>query len=175
MKSIKTFSIAIVFIFLANIANSQNLDGWFKAGSKPDAYEIGLSDEKYNEKPVYYIKSIETVSGKFGTIMTNILPDKYSGKRVRLSGYIKTKDSDNYAGMWMRVDGNDPNKSLAFDNMYNRPIKGTNDWQKYEIVLDVDTSSVNIAYGVLINGSGQVWLSELSFEVVGTDVPVTNN
>ena len=36
-----------------------------------------------------------------------------------------------WAGLWMRVDkGKD---MVAFDNMQDRPIKGTTDWQRYYI------------------------------------------
>lgn len=76
--------------------------------------------------------------------------------------------------MWMRVDGSDPNNPLAFDNMYKRNLKGTNDWIRYEIVLDVSDKAEWIVYGALMNGTGQIWISDFSFEVVGNDVPTTN-
>ena len=48
------------------------------------------------------------------------------GKRVRLSGYIKTRDvSQGFAGLWLRVDG--PSGPLAFDNMQDRGVTGTTD------------------------------------------------
>jgi hypothetical protein len=151
------------------------VDGWFKAGSKPYLYEIGKDENiKHNEQPSYYLKSISEVTDGFGTIMNQSKPDEYLGKRVKMSGFIKAENIVGWAGMWMRVDGPDPEKSLQFDNMHNRPLKGTKDWTKYEIVLDVPENSTGIAYGVLINGSGQVWLGSFSFEVVGDDVPSTN-
>jgi AraC family transcriptional regulator len=33
---------------------------------------------------------------------------------------------------------------VAFDNMQDRPIKGTTDWQRYEVVLDV--RRIRLAY-----------------------------
>jgi hypothetical protein len=74
--------------------------------------------------------------------------------------------------MWFRVDG-EKQKSLSFDNMQDRAIKGTNEWKKYEIVLDVPKNSVRIAYGVLVSGEGTVWMDDLNFEVVSKDVPLT--
>lgn len=151
------------------------VDGWFKAGSKPYLYEIGKDENiKHNEQPSYYLKSISEVTDGFGTIMKYIEPGEYISKRVRMTGKIKSDNINNHAGMWMRVDGPDPNKSLQFDNMSDRPIKGTNDWTKYEIVLDVPENSAKIFYGVLISGAGQVWLGDFTFEVVGNDVPSTN-
>ena len=63
---------------------------------------------------------------------------------------------------------------LAFDNMQDRPIKGTTDWQNYAVVLDVPEGATGIFFGVLVNGSGSVWMSNLKIEPVGTDVPTTS-
>jgi hypothetical protein len=174
-KTIILFSILLLSVNYNSISQGKKIDGWFKAGSKPDSYVIG-KDEKltYNNLPSYYLKSDSVVGDGFGTIMKGIPPDEYLGKRIKLTGYIKTENIEDWAGMWMRIDSKIPNKMLGFDNMNNRPIKGTNDWTKYEIVLDVPDSSMDIAYGVLINGTGTVSFPELALEVVGTDVPTTN-
>lgn len=73
----------------------------------------------------------------------------------------------------MRVDG--PHTSfLAFDNMANRAIRGDNDWSRYEIVLDVPTVPLQIAYGAILGGQGRVWVDDLTLEVVGADVATTD-
>jgi hypothetical protein len=98
--------------------------------------------------------------------------DDFRGQRVRMSGYVRSKDVADWAGLWMRVDGA-KNEALAFDNMEKRPIKGTADWVRCEIVLDVPGSAQNIAFGLLLTGKGRVWMDDLKFEVVGKDVPTT--
>ena len=57
--------------------------------------------------------------------------------------------------------------------MMDRPIKGTTTWQNYEVVLDVPQDATGIAFGILLNKSGWVWLNGVKFESVGLDVPVT--
>ncbi len=161
------------FIFSQVKSNDGN-GGWLLAGSKPKYYEIGPAMKQYNSKDVYYLKSVENVESGFGTILKQMDPKDLLGKRVRLTGNIKCENVMNYAGMWMRVDGNTPGVMLGFDNMGNRPITGTTDWQKYEIVLDVPDSSVNIGYGVLMDGNGSLWISDLVFDIVGDDVASTN-
>jgi hypothetical protein len=99
---------------------------------------------------------------------------QYLGKRVRLTGYLKSKDVKSWAGLWLRVDQAGSKKPLAFDNMSNRAVKGTTDWKKYEIVLDVPAQASNIAYGALLHATGQIWFDNLSFEVVDTSVPTTD-
>lgn len=57
--------------------------------------------------------------------------------------------------------------------MMNRPIKGTNEWNHFSIVLDIPVKSEVIAFGLLLNGPGHVWMDKLSFEMVDESVPVT--
>ena len=73
----------------------------------------------------------------------------------------------------MRIDGENY-MQMGFDNMRNRPIKGTSDWKKYEIVLDIPPDSKSINYGVLLNGDGKVWFDDFKLEEVDDNVPVTN-
>ena len=72
----------------------------------------------------------------FGTLMQQCGAKPYGGKRLRLTGYARSKDVEGWAGLWLRADGLEKT-GLAFDNMMKRPIKGSTDWTKYAIVLDV--------------------------------------
>ena len=152
---------------------------WFKAGSEPDAYEMGIDKGAGpNGGNAATIKSIKTKIKGFGCLMQNSQPDKYLGKRVRMSAYVKTKDVVDYASLWFRVDQWGSDIPLSFDNMrdgkIDRSIKGTNDWAKYEIVLDVPEKASNIAYGAFVNGTGQIWFTNIKFEIVDKSVSSTN-
>ncbi len=73
----------------------------------------------------------------------------------------------------MRVGGAD-DKMLAFDNMRDRPITGTNDWTRHAIVLDVAEDAETIVFGILLALNGQVWMADVHLDVVGTDIPTTD-
>ena len=104
-------------------------------------------------------------------LMQSVRAERYIGKKVRLSGLVKSQEVVSWAGLWMRVDkGKD---MVVFDNMQDRPIKGTTDWQRYDMVLDVPPDSTGISFGILLDGAGKVWLSGTKFDVVGADVPST--
>lgn len=177
MKKFQLISVtAVSFLTIASIFAFKPMDdikGWFLSGSSPESYEIGLVKDVERNSNVGYLKSKKAVEG-FGTIMQSFNPTSYLGKRVRLSGYIKSKDVTSWAGMWFRIDGPDKGIPLAFDNMQERQIKGTNEWKKYEIVLDAPENSLGFAFGVLQAGPGQVWLDDLNFEIVDKSVPLTN-
>ena len=81
----------------------------------------------------------------------------YSGKKLTLKGYIKTENVSDFAGLWMRVDGN--SGVLSFDNMQGQGLKGTNDWKEYTISIDFDEEEAKTVYvGALLVGKGKIWL-----------------
>jgi len=153
--------------------------GWLRMGDHPEDYEMRMDPGAGRTG-----KASATIKGKgpspagFGTLMQSIEAGEYKGKRLRLSGWVKAAGIGEWAGLWMRVDGpTSPGSSfpamLAFDNMQNRPIKGTSAWKRHEIVLDVAPEATFISFGILLRGAGQAWIDDLSLDVVGKDVPVT--
>jgi hypothetical protein len=125
--------------------------------------------------PSAYVKSLEPSVDGFGGMMQTTSADDFVGKRVRLSGWIKTEDANAGGGhLWLRVDGQTRGEMLQFDNMDNRPAKGTSDWQEASVVLDVPEGASALAYGFFVAGSGTMWVSGQKIEQVGSEVPSTN-
>jgi hypothetical protein len=152
--------------------------GWFWSGDpQASGYDVGFDHAvAYTGQSSGYIQSTIPKPAGFATLMQIFRADEYRGKLLRLSAYVKADRVDGWAGLWMRVDG-PGDITLAFDNMQSRSIQGTSDWTRYETVLDVPEDSVNIAFGILMQGNGVVWLDDVQFDVVGrsmaTAVPVT--
>jgi len=158
--------------------------GWELAGNDPSSYSIAKDRAVTRAgSPSGRLMSTRESRG-FGTMMQCIDPADYAGKRVRFSGYIKAEEVTSWAGLWMRVDGPTPPNPdapvalpktipLGFDNMQDRPIRGTRDWTRYDVVLDVARDATNICLGILLDGEGKVWLNGVTFEVVGTDISTT--
>ena len=99
--------------------------------------------------------------------------DKWRGKRVRFSAYLKSHQIGEWAGLWMRVD-TDTRQSYAFDDSEDRSLTGTTDWTLFEVVLDVPENAAVIFLGAHMFGRGQVWMDDCAFEEVGDDVPATD-
>jgi hypothetical protein len=152
--------------------------GWFMEGSKPKSYDMGIDKGAGKDgKNAATIKSIDSSIDGFGTLMQDCLPGKYRGKRIQMTGWLKSKDVSEWAGLWLRIDTKISVKAATFDNTHDgkndRSLKGTTDWKKYVIVLDVPDSASNIAYGFLLVGTGQVWADNISFEIVSSDIQTT--
>jgi hypothetical protein len=149
-------------------------EGWYRWGSELTSFEMLLDSGSGQEgMNTLTIRSTEEKVDGFGTLMQSFLPNDYLGKRIKLTGYMKSKDIKGWAGFWMRVDQASSKKSLAFDNMQDRPVKGTTDWKIYEIVLEVPPNASGIAFGALLKGTGQIWFERLEVEVAGRSDQLT--
>lgn len=66
----------------------------------------------------------------------------------------------------MRID-----PKIAFDNMQDRGIKGTTDWQKAEITLSLNPEATDqILIGAMLSGSGKMWIDNFKVTIDGTDI-----
>ena len=163
----------LLAISLASAASADAPTGWAIAGNNPAAYDFGTDSSVVasGSRRSAYIKAKASAVSGFGVLMQTIAADNYQGSRLRLSALLRTGNA-NRAQMWMRVDGAD-RKVLAFDNMDARPVSGTTDWQRYEIVLDVPKDSVDIAFGFFLMGGGSVWADQFQMDQVGDSIPTT--
>lgn len=168
----KTLLKILSFFFLCFILSGFISDdiipkGWFKAGNNPKAYKVGIDSKIFQHAAKSaFIESIEKQPTGFCTVMQTIMDQTYSNKRVKMTGYIKNEGKADTALMWVRIDDLDKKVMGDFDNMNNRPITGTMDWKKYEIIFDVPASKCTINYGLVLVGSGKAWIDNVSFEIV---------
>jgi hypothetical protein len=166
--------VTMLLVVLVALFSFEVPKGWYKAGSNPDRYEIGIDKGAgLDGTNAATIRSEGTRVRGFGTLVQNLVPGNFAGKRLKMSGLIKTADVNGWGGFWLRIDGQNVNDPFVFDNMSNRKIKGTTDWVKCEIIVDVPKKATNIAYGALLSGDGQLWFDDLTFEVVDNSVATT--
>ena len=146
---------------------------WTYWQHEPAKYEMNFEkNPESKDQNIFTIKSVQTKIKDFGSLGKSVKSDLYKDKMVKMSGYMKTENVSSWAGLWMRVDFYEA-RVLAFDNMQQRPIKGTTDWTKYEIVLFVPKDATSFTYGALLDGTGQIWFKDLKLEVVENTVPET--
>jgi hypothetical protein len=170
------FQLAVVVaMFLGpgrDLSFAQHPYDWHKAGNNTRDYEVGEDQQTHpgtaRWASALYVKSITSSPAGFGTLIQTIDADDYLGERLRMTAYVKTENvRGDGVGMWMRIDGKDrSSKGMSFYNMCDKPITGTTDWKKYEIILDVPKKSEGIFYGLMLHGTGQAWLQDVKFEIV---------
>ena len=158
---------AIVLFTAVTFLSFDLPEGWVQRGTDPDSYEMRIDKGTgQHGKNSATIKSVEDNIDGFGTLLQSCSPEKYLGKKIKMTGYLKTDSVKGWTGLWLRVDGADSHP-LTFDNMHDREISGTTGWTKYEIILDVPANASNMVYGALLAGSGQIWFDNITFEEAG--------
>ena len=177
-KSILTFLISLIAItsycqtkeqssklnFDFENVEKRNPTGWNDFGSS--SYIVALDSN--HVKSGKYSASIEFKEGKPDyKVWVFVIPDSYSGKKMTLTGYIKTVNvTGGYAGLLMNID-----PSTAFDNMKRNRVKGTTDWKKYKITLDINPEKTQeIIVGGLLFGKGKMWLDDLQVSIDGKNI-----
>lgn len=164
-------AVALTFLVIPPVAASEIPKGWWTAPTKE--YAIGVDPKASpGDKPAAFIESTVPEPKAFIALNQTFSAQDYAGKRISLSGNLRTRDVRKWAGFWVRAD--DANgKFLAFDNMQNRGASGTTDWKPAEVVLDIPKNAQTIYMGLILDGSGKVWMSNLKFEIVDVSTPVT--
>lgn len=107
----------------------------------------------------------------FSSLMQQVAGTDYAGKRVRLSAELRADQLAAWGGLWMRVDSGQ--HVAAFDNMYERPLRGSFGWQRAEVVLDVPADATALSFGFLLNGPGQLQATHFQLDIVAQDVATT--
>jgi hypothetical protein len=99
---------------------------------------------------------------------------QFRGKRVRFSASIKSNDLSNWGGLILYTY-DDAGRIYAVDDTVGRGITHTTDWKKMEIVSDISEKATDIGLGLHLKGSGSLWLDDARLEIVGQDVPTTDD
>lgn len=158
---------------------------WMLTGDDVADYAISVDTAiKHSGRASGLLRSTAPHPAGFGTIDQWLGAAPYRGKRLRMRAFVKAEEVTGWSGLWMRVDapsaqphadqaGAPRHPSTAFDNMEDRPIKGTRDWARYDVVLDVAPDAGAIAFGLLLSGPGKVWIDDVTFDVVDSRVPTT--
>ena len=140
---------------------------WAMTGTRIEAYEIRC-DAIFTDCEIPILRTRSFSSEPFGmgsiTHTESALP--WRNQRLEVSAELKAGGIDGWAGVWMRID--DANgKVLAFDNMQNRPVRGTTAFSWYSVVLDVPADAARVTFGVFLHGPGAVFVRELNFQSIG--------
>ncbi|HEY9760274.1 MAG TPA: hypothetical protein V6C97_34270 [Oculatellaceae cyanobacterium] len=134
---------------------------WKLDQTVPDQFESGSVS---GQPQVWYVRSRVFPATGFGNLAQTVDPQPFLGKRVKFTASVRTEDIIK-AQLWMRLDDKTAGVMSA-DNMINRPIVGTTDWNRYECVLDVPRSTVLISCGLIITKGGSAWIKDAFLEEV---------
>jgi RNA polymerase sigma factor (sigma-70 family) len=96
------------------------------------------------------------------------------GKHVRITAWLKTKDVQGWASAFVIILGID-GRHMQYDDMSDRPIRGTADWQQIEIVTDLPDEPCIIYFGPDLYGPGELWADDFQITLAETGTPITDD
>jgi C-terminal processing protease CtpA/Prc len=105
---------------------------------------------------------------------TMSIPVDFKGDTLELRGWLKYENVTGFVGLWQRQDARSGGRSVQFDNMAERQLKGTADWTEYRSKLPISPQARTLVFGALLVGQGRMWVDDLRLFVDGrplADVP----
>jgi len=152
-----------------------SVSGFIFSGDKPEFlpaskdsgnnYQVGVDPTvSYTGEPSRFIKATDSESGISSVHVRTIDGEKYRGKKLLLTGYIKPQDVKRRADLWVQFKGSMNNYRM--NGLFAPPVHGTTDWILYEVTLHVPGDNERIDLGFLLDGTGQVWLDGMEFQMI---------
>lgn len=151
-----------------NITGVENsLSSWSISNGLTQYHISKCSEGVHNGQSACVIESA-VPTDSFNGIVQSFIADNYRGKRVRFNAYLKSENIEGSGAIWMRADSD--SGIISFDNLStghtDRSVKGSSEWKKYEIVLDIPLSSQSIYIGAYLSGKGKLWIDDMSLAMV---------
>jgi hypothetical protein len=137
-------------------------EGWFShqhAGEVSYKFALDTADPHGGTRSL----RIDNIGAEpYGAIAQRIDAQPYRGKTLRLSGWLRTRDTANASLSLMVLANGVP---LANNFMSDAPVKGTTAWNRYTITLPVAANAEYIEIGAMMQGKGTLWLDDVELSV----------
>jgi len=168
MKNTILFIAGLLFIKV-NLIAQISPKGWSKSGTGAGSYimKIKANEGLNNSNALVLEASKENILGS-GAVIQTINASNYTGKRIKLSAFIKTENvkefaclilcsQNNLADFWENTSVYEDKKTF---------LKGNHNFKKIECYLNVNYNFGNLVLGAMIKGEGKIWLDNFKIEIL---------
>jgi C-terminal processing protease CtpA/Prc len=90
------------------------------------------------------------------------------GDTITVKAWMKLKNVRGAIGLLLRIDKR-KDEMLAFDNMMQKEISGSRDWEEYSVSLPLPEEARTIHIGAILQGKGKLWADNFSLWIDGKD------
>jgi hypothetical protein len=167
----------------ANMRFEQHLLHW-KMVAPRTTHKSGVVTSGPQGRSSAFLQSTEASAQVMATLRQTIKADDYRGKQLRFSGEMKVEQVEQQAGLYIRTNvfhwkriqeefGDEQQVDLSLNTNRReerlRPqnmVQGTHDWMRYEVAVPVAEDALFIRFGVVLYGTGQIWLANARLEVI---------
>lgn len=138
---------------------------WMLGGRNPGNYILYNDfDVKYSNEISKNLYSLENHEG-YGTAFHFLDKNLYLGERVKFSGMVMIKLVEEYTGLWIRAEQEGKDLWEVY-RIHSIPLNVRNQWKEYCVILDVPQNIETLSVGVSLKGTGHIWFSSMSVEIV---------
>jgi hypothetical protein len=142
-----------------NMRFEQQLHHWKTMGPRT-THESGVMTSGLQGISSAFLRSTVADASVFATLRQTIKAGDYRGKQLRFSGDVKVEHVEQQAGLYIRT--NKQGERLRPENV----VQGTHDWMRYETTIPVAEDALFIRFGLVLYGTGQIWLANAQLEVI---------
>lgn len=149
--------------------------GWSLFSYSPDASSALDSLEKRSGVNSFLLTTADSAQFSMAYWME---PWFLRGKKLQLTGYVKTKDFRGGIEIAIESYGNlGVFTTLDTAKVILKNLQEKQGWQKFELLTQVDKSAASTYVILTTNGIGKIWFDDLELKANGkiiTDLPVAN-
>lgn len=145
-----------------NMRFEQHLHQWSMMAPRT-THEDGVVRSSREGQASAFLRSTKASAQVMATLRQTIKADDYRGKLLRFSGEVKVEQVEQQAGLYLRT--NKQAERLRAENV----VQGTHDWTRYEATTPVSEDALFIRFGLVLSGTGQIWLANARLEVIEQD------
>lgn len=166
------FTISFGQIFNADFEKSKDTIPFLPKNwnaNQVEGFDFKLDNEtKVSGEKSICLKSLTSkTTNQFLSFSQIVSFEKNQSIRIAISAFIKTKDLNGNAGLWCQIwDIN--NEQIGFANLEQQGtiISGNNEWKKYSLILNINSSCKKLLLGGYIQGNGTVWYDDFSINEI---------
>ncbi len=99
------------------------------------------------------------------------------GKHICVTGWLKCSNVQKWASAFLLIPTREFNSKgwSRVDNMSDRPMLGTTDWQPVKFVTDVPAQPCAIYFGPDLYGPGELWGDDFQIRLADPGNPITDD
>ncbi len=154
-------------------AEGDHPTGWVMLGGARGHYQAVVDREVAHggRSSARLEPAVDSPQG-YGTLVQLFRAVDYTGRRMRLTAWVRGRGIEGRGDLWQRVQGEELPTDGPGMGGANFRLAGSFDWRKLEVVFDVPPGSDSIQWGIGLGGRGTLWIDDVRLDEVGADVPL---
>lgn len=140
--------------------------------SLPDSIYYGYaaaSDRKYRKhgSSSLRLEQVDTTKYTWARFSQELPDTLAAGHEIELSGWIRTEEvTEGFADLFLILPET-ADDDLLTDDTPGRGLRGTTEWRRMELRLQVPDSATGVRFGGLLKGGGRAWFDRFEIRIDG--------